>query len=452
MGRRADAKFEATWTMAGQHNLKIVAHAAPPIRAIPGFKQYDLLLDGMSFFDMPRIYELGFKKDTRRSRAVAVSPEQHNFAYKNYRMDEERHYGGNQNRHYEEEPHRFEAPMRRSTMETAMAPAPALTNSPSPSVEMPKDVLSESPRGPDLLQPPTSVPSNVVDEFAPVEARPEPPTFDAVANQILSAYPAAAPAPAPLALANESHTYYQPAPAPAQQQPFYNNYGYGAPTPQMQQQQQIFYHGAPSALVSPDASMVATTGQFFPQPQPLVVDPDVPRPEQPPLVTPTMMQPLEVDELRDSPPPKDEMGRAIQNLVNLNDLNQTVTTPEQIKARKQKEEFGKRHHKSSPAPPATTDWNVGQNASLADIQQHKKSNPVPSKEVMRIHAFDPAAAQAGMMVVYGQQAPPQQQQMMQGGYMMGGIPANNGFGAGMYNGYQYHHQQQQQHQPLRAAY
>lgn len=40
---------------------KVVAHASPPITATPGFRQYDLFIDGQSFFTMPKAYELGIR-------------------------------------------------------------------------------------------------------------------------------------------------------------------------------------------------------------------------------------------------------------------------------------------------------------------------------------------------------------------------------------------------------
>jgi hypothetical protein len=59
LGKRAEGKFEASWTMHGGHMIKIVAHAAPALFYSPDFRQFDLLLDGCSFFDMPKIFELG---------------------------------------------------------------------------------------------------------------------------------------------------------------------------------------------------------------------------------------------------------------------------------------------------------------------------------------------------------------------------------------------------------
>lgn len=53
--------FEFSWTLRGNHVLKVVAHAAPQLNPTPGFRQYDLNVDGQSFFVMPKVYELGIR-------------------------------------------------------------------------------------------------------------------------------------------------------------------------------------------------------------------------------------------------------------------------------------------------------------------------------------------------------------------------------------------------------
>jgi hypothetical protein len=52
-------QFEFSWTMKGNHVLKVIAYAAPPINPIPNFRQYDFFVDGQSFFTMPKVYRLG---------------------------------------------------------------------------------------------------------------------------------------------------------------------------------------------------------------------------------------------------------------------------------------------------------------------------------------------------------------------------------------------------------
>lgn len=41
--------------------LKVVAHASPPLNVPPGFRQYDLFIDGQTFFSMPKVFELGIR-------------------------------------------------------------------------------------------------------------------------------------------------------------------------------------------------------------------------------------------------------------------------------------------------------------------------------------------------------------------------------------------------------
>ncbi len=56
--------FDFSWTMRGNHVLKVTAHANAPINAHPNFRQYDFFVDGMSFFSMPKVYRLGLTEAT----------------------------------------------------------------------------------------------------------------------------------------------------------------------------------------------------------------------------------------------------------------------------------------------------------------------------------------------------------------------------------------------------
>lgn len=53
------AVIDFSWTMRGNHVLKVVAHATAPMTAEPGFRQYDFFVDGRSFFTFPKVYRLG---------------------------------------------------------------------------------------------------------------------------------------------------------------------------------------------------------------------------------------------------------------------------------------------------------------------------------------------------------------------------------------------------------
>ena len=56
---RGNTKFEYSWPMkGGNHVLKIIAHGTPPMGE-QSYKQFDLELDGMSYFTFAKIYELG---------------------------------------------------------------------------------------------------------------------------------------------------------------------------------------------------------------------------------------------------------------------------------------------------------------------------------------------------------------------------------------------------------
>lgn len=51
-----------SWTTKGNHIVKVLAHASPPMSSgqiNPEFRQYDLLIDGQSFFTLPKVFELG---------------------------------------------------------------------------------------------------------------------------------------------------------------------------------------------------------------------------------------------------------------------------------------------------------------------------------------------------------------------------------------------------------
>jgi len=51
--------LDFSWTMRGNHVLKVVAHATAPMSADPGFRQYDFYVDGRTFFSFPKVYRLG---------------------------------------------------------------------------------------------------------------------------------------------------------------------------------------------------------------------------------------------------------------------------------------------------------------------------------------------------------------------------------------------------------
>ena len=62
--------LDHSWTARGNHILKVACHAAAPMTANPNFRQYDLFIDGQSFFLMPKVYELGLRGGGRGAAAA----------------------------------------------------------------------------------------------------------------------------------------------------------------------------------------------------------------------------------------------------------------------------------------------------------------------------------------------------------------------------------------------
>ena len=80
--------------MRGNHVLKIVCHASPPMNSTPGFRQYDFFVDGQSFFNMPKVYRLGVSGSApgrgnpdNGTLALATSTRRQTGEYNNYSVE-----------------------------------------------------------------------------------------------------------------------------------------------------------------------------------------------------------------------------------------------------------------------------------------------------------------------------------------------------------------------------
>lgn len=102
--------FEFSWTMRGNHVLKVVCNAAPPISGKGPARQYDLSVDGMSFFTMPKVYELGIRGSIS-SRAPVSGPVPSG-RYSNQPSSRQVHYDQNkqQNRQQNRQQYNSNAP------------------------------------------------------------------------------------------------------------------------------------------------------------------------------------------------------------------------------------------------------------------------------------------------------------------------------------------------------
>mmetsp|Transcript_6955 Transcript_6955/g.10137 ORF Transcript_6955/g.10137 Transcript_6955/m.10137 type:complete len:623 (+) Transcript_6955:119-1987(+) len=136
--------FEFSWTMKGNHVLKVIAHAAPPAQRIPGFRQYDFFIDGKSFFSMPKVYRLGMAPNPSNGATNSVHrtndpmPAAHRSpTYSNYSLTEGSHNGNATPISALETPHNAEE--ERAYLEEAIKNSLRDSNSskaaPAPSVE-----------------------------------------------------------------------------------------------------------------------------------------------------------------------------------------------------------------------------------------------------------------------------------------------------------------------------
>jgi len=435
-GPRAETKFETSWTMNGQHTIKLIAHAAPPLRHVPGFRQFDLQLDGLSYFDMPKIYELGVKKTNQMvptSRSFAEPPAYNNYSLPEYQRQHCEHpdYG---RQYYAEDRHVAERPVTKDSKSLQSSPTSVVDRAPEIT---PQDLVSESTpvQGvEDLIDSPVyaaSALTTTFDEFTPVEPVEQPRNPRVVHNEILSAY---GPPPANqglLALTNGEEAPPTAAPAysyaPTATAPSYVSPNYSTP-------QQNRYT-APQYAPAHQYNNVPPTPQYT----------EAPIEAAPTVVTPpAASQQLTMNQLMDASveeEPVDEMDRAMKNLVNIDDIANETKAPEQ----KKKEELraaNMKKGKSKPLPPTTPSWHLGTKPALSDIKASAPAREAPSKEIMRTHAFDPRAAQAGMMVIYG--AP----QISSPGF---GIPAQMQQQQQQQQQYYMYAQQQQHQQQLYAA-
>jgi hypothetical protein len=411
MGKVTSGKFQTSWTMRGNHVIKLVAYAAAPMKSRPNFKQYEIFLDGMSFFDMPKVYELGGVSDGAHARGmVSHGGAAAGQTYSNYSMPP----AG-------EDPAAFARPSAEQYYE------PAGT-----------DFLAAESALFDTYAAPPSNPASAgasLDTFAP-----QAPTYEDVASNVLGQY-GTAPQPPPQQFAAlppstsappqqqhlQQHQQQYYAPSPPQQQQYY------APSPPQQQQAPQYYEQPPQQQAAPQYST-----------------PQKGAPENNSYDNVIAMKvfgegsPAGVAEIEAE---VDEVSRAMKSLVNFDDINEEPVRPLTMMDREKEREQAKaaKSKGASVGAKGTSEGRGMEGRSLAEVKDlHGGGVRRPlTKEVMRATAFDPQAAQAGMMVLYG--APGQLQPLQQpayGGYgvqqpvqqqhdySQGPPPLGNGVGTG----------------------
>uniref|UniRef100_A0A7S2SKH3 Uncharacterized protein n=1 Tax=Eucampia antarctica TaxID=49252 RepID=A0A7S2SKH3_9STRA len=405
-GRRTDGKFTTSWELKGGQVITIIAHAAPPLKSKPGFKQFDLKISGCSFSELPRIYELGLNVRSN-NRAITSQAPQIRKGYSNYKSSGDVEMEWARNVHEQEtrramdrdaEEQYAATKNRRSSFVNREAANQLLTNQrvPSPvhqetsahqsytassinesysqnnnfsqsfnSTQMPHantlDFVSEPVLptvGNDFVstdrslmeQIASSTPQiNTYDEFQPRELDPsQPPTYDAVWSSIMDAYDTAPP-------------------------------GTNLVTPTKET-----YH-------------VETKEYTYEDNQSL---------ERPQLSINTNIH-IDVEENvmffdSSSPTGVDEVNSAFKNIVNLDDL----TSPADRKGQKltmMNEETQKARKTTSALPPKAAGWNLGPSPSLAQLKNLQTGPPIERKEVMKASMIQQPAVPtqyAGALVVH----------------------------------------------------
>jgi hypothetical protein len=424
VGKKLEPRFETSWTMEGEHTVKIVAHSTLALfNTTPGFRQFELFLDGMSYFSMPKIYELGLKPANGQYDIVQSKG---NSEY--YRLqDKQGPSFAPAGRDFAQTPNRTGEILRRGAVAVS-EPGKRLASVESPAgiVDMPnaqvQDFFWTDGRPQDLIDDSVAVSElhSPRDEFAPVEAVTEGPSFALALNQILSAYcPTQTNTPASRSLAGSALVPYGSglhavAPCYSQQQAslqHYNNYPQPV-QPQYDAQQPVtptrYYEPSKASYHTPavPAHPQPVVEQYYQTPT-YAVEP----PNRAPTVALTMA-PLAVEDIGDRRATEmTGMAKAVHYLVNLNDINEKQASPEDRKF-EQKKQQSRHEVKSKPLPPRQPDWSLGLQPNLQAMKEHAPAKSAPKNEIMRPRVFDPNAVHAGMMVAYGTQPPLQSQPMM----------------------------------------
>lgn len=479
--------LDFSWQTKGNHVIKVTCHAAPPMSVQPGFRQYDLSIDGQSFFTMPKVFQLGIKGAVPNNvpgayRSNPISPV--SMGSSNLKGD---------------------APMTREQEDADLRRAIEV------SINESRKHLGETSNGNrnsysnlPPAAPATAGGNNQVDLLGfggPPPQQAAPPDSRSVASmpsyysapttygQQYQSPPPTYPNPAPpggasgaLVPAVAPPGYYQAPPTAAPTPPTYASPApipptYASPAPPQQTfgspppPQQTF--GSP--LPVPPAPAPTPAGDFFGLHATAVHDPFAPKPPPPvthqdlasailasyqyPVAGTTAPQTPMADSYSNNvnapttpgtpytngtnggaglsmnaltltsveEKPKSEFEKALSNLVNVDHIDEPAEG--EIKLTMMQKEEAKKQIKGKgiPKPPVGAGM-VGSNAPLSQIKQDFKSpGNTSSGGIMNAPppgAFHPGAAHAGALVVHGQGAPPLQQAQ---GFGVGQMLPNGGF-------------------------
>ena len=464
--------IDFSWNAKGNHVFKTICNATPPLSPPPGYRQYDLLIDGQSFFRMPKVFELGIKGISALENRV---PGQYN-SYDE--VSPRSAYGNGYGGGYAPEP-AVRAP-RDPTEEDA-----ELQRAIKASLEDAKNHLGEAPKPsgpPDVLsEPPAATTADLLDFDGPTSSAfsvpgiPANPSMNSYDGGLASVYSAPPAQQSYLALpSSQPPASNYGAPAPYQQPVPYgapppSQYGAGPMPPQQQQypalppsQPPAAPYGAPPQYQFP-AQQPLPPNQYAPAMGGAADDPFAPKPPslqdvsnnilkaygatpaaattngigygapppqpqgyyQPGQYQPGM--PYNNESNGTSAPalsmnttltmnepvtveekPTNPFDAVLKKLVNFDHIDEPAEEQMKLTMKQQEDERKKKMQNKSAPLPPAAARVVGSGATLREIATVK---PPTKKDVVMMppaHLFQGDAAMAGAMVEYGAPPPPLQ--------------------------------------------
>eukprot|EP00591_Stephanopyxis_turris_P000297 CAMPEP_0195521386 /NCGR_PEP_ID=MMETSP0794_2-20130614/18573_1 /TAXON_ID=515487 /ORGANISM="Stephanopyxis turris, Strain CCMP 815" /LENGTH=519 /DNA_ID=CAMNT_0040650927 /DNA_START=124 /DNA_END=1683 /DNA_ORIENTATION=+ len=402
-------KFQFCFQMKGNHMIKLTAHAGPPMNA-NGIvqRQFDMVFDGLSFFDFPKIYQLGADGNyMEQANLKAFSPPPSS----QYVLEKSRskHYHHSSSSAYRRE-QQSERESQFSRLKFAQTSSFPLVVSPTSSAAN----VYQQGWGKEVHEPPAkgNVTPEAKNNAAPIDilsqpqsqSHPWPDTNPSVDTSFQSMF----------------FSQVQNFKSQSQSHPWSDT----NPSVNTSFQPNEFSQVQNFELVS---SEIMSTYQDCPQDNFIkettstgstkIVTANVPHSSSQTTTRLLTMNPRELetfenDNEQDFEHDKDEIEKAMKKLVNLGDI---TTAPEEekplrltmthnekatVSMNKNKRE---KNIQSRGIPPKSGTWNDAR-SSLTELKAITKTNTSNEREVMKpppVHEFNPALVQAGSLVVYG---------------------------------------------------
>lgn len=459
--------LDFSWQTKGNHVIKVLCHAAPPLSAQPGFRQYDLLVDGQSFFTMPKVFQLGIKGQipnqvsgygnpispvsmgsSSLTREMPASREQEEEDLRRAIEASIQETRTHLQSRSADDRSAYTTPHPTSTAANESADLLDLNGGPPPphdsaSVASMPSYYSAPPSygAPYQSPPPAAAPGALVPAVAPpgyyqgapaqpAYASPPPPAYGSPqpagynSPQPVPPAPASTPA-APFGVPAQSNMYHPSGHTPdvfgLNPNPHDDPFAPKPPPPPTHYDLAsaiLASYQSPAAPATPMAGSVTTQNGYANTPDAAT--------NGSAQSAPTMsMNNLAITVTEDEP--ISEFEKALKNLVNVDHIDEPAEGEVKLTMVKKEEAKKNPKGKSVPKPPVGKGM-VGENAPLSQIKQNFESPPKTTTDgIMNAPppgAFNPNAAYAGALVVHGQGPPPLHQAS---GFGVGRYLPNGGF-------------------------